>query len=279
LYSVAVTTVTAPGTWITDTSSIWNLANNWSGNVIATGAGQTANFSTINITGNRFVTLNSPRTIGTLRFSDTSGSQTWTLTASGGSQLTLDTTSATSPALIVTNTATISAPIAGTNGFTKSGPGTLILSGNNGLSGTVNIDTSSTTLSDGITRITGAGALANVSRIQIRNNNGGSSTFQLDGSARQHHHQRAGHRHLSEQHRRDHSKSRGHQHLQRRRPCWSRRQHAHHPVGFRHDRLYRHEPFHWRSDRRRARITSRARDIITSSDRCSIPPTARPSLC
>ncbi|MEK7780229.1 MAG: glycosyl hydrolase, partial [Verrucomicrobiota bacterium] len=183
LYSVAVTTFTAAGTWITDTSSTWSTANNWSGNMIATGPGQTANFSTINITGNRFVTLNSSRTIGTLRFSDTSGSQTWTLAASGGSQLTLDMVSATSPALIVTNTATISAPLAGTNGFTKSGPGTLILSGNNGLSGTVNIDTSSTTLSDGITRITGAGALANVSLIQIRNNNGGSSTFQLDGSA------------------------------------------------------------------------------------------------
>lgn len=183
LVSVAVTTVTAAGTWITDVNSTWGTANNWSGNIIATGPGQTANFSTINITGNRFVTLNSPRTIGTLRFSDTSGSQTWTLASSGGSQLTLDMASATSPALIVTNTATISAPIEGTNGFTKSGPGTLILSGNNGLSGTVNIDTSSTTVSDGITRITGAGALANVSRIQIRNNNSGSSTFQLDGSA------------------------------------------------------------------------------------------------
>lgn len=183
LFSVAVTTVTAAGTWVADASSTWNTANNWSGNVIATGAGQTANFSTINITGNRVVTLNSSRSIGTLRFSDTSGSQTWTLAASSDSQLTLDTASAASPALIVTNTATISAPVEGTNGFTKNGPGTLILSGNNGLSGTVNIDTSSTTLSDGITRITGSGALANASLIQIRNNNGGSSTFQLDGSA------------------------------------------------------------------------------------------------
>jgi len=183
LVSVAVTTVTAAGTWIADASSTWNTANNWSGNVIATGAGQTANFSTINITGNRVVTLNSSRSIGTMRFSDTSGSQTWTLAAGGDNQLTLDTASIASPALIVTNTATISAPVEGTNGFTKSGPGTLILSGNNGLSGTVNIDTSSTTLSDGITRITGSGALANASLIQIRNNNGGSSTFQLDGSA------------------------------------------------------------------------------------------------
>ncbi len=183
VFSVAVTTVTAAGTWITDTSSTWTTTNNWSGGVVATGAGQTANFSTINITGNRFVTLNSSRTLGTLRFSDTSGSQTWTLAASGNNKLTLDTASAASPALIVTNTVTISAPIEGTNGFTKSGPGTLILSGNNGLSGLVNIDTGSTTLSDGITRISGSGALANASRIQIRNNNGGSSTFQLNGTA------------------------------------------------------------------------------------------------
>lgn len=182
LVSVSVTTVTAAGNWFTDANAFWNTPSSWSNNVIATGPGQTANFSTINITANRTVVLNSSRTIGNLRFGDTgSPFLNWTISANPGFALTLD--SATSPALIVTNTATISAPLDGTNGFTKSGPGTLILSGNNGLSGTVNIDTSSTTLSDGITRINGSGALANASLIQIRNNNGGSSTFQLDGSA------------------------------------------------------------------------------------------------
>ncbi len=184
LVTIAVTTTTSPGTWSFDGNGNWGAASRWSNNVVATGVGQTANFSTINLTGNRTVTLDSSRAIGTLRFGDiTSPFFNWTLAASGDSVLTLDTGTATSPSIVVTNTATISAPIAGTNGFTKSGPGTLILSGENPLSGTVNLDTSSTTTSDGIVRVTSSGALANASLIRIRNNNSGSSTFQLDGSA------------------------------------------------------------------------------------------------
>lgn len=184
LVTITVTITTSPGTWISNADGTWSTSSRWSGNVIATGIGQTANFSAINLTANRTVTLDSPRTIGTLRFSDTNAPFfNWTLAAAGESALTLDTGSATSPLLVVTNTATISAPVAGTNGFTKTGPGTLILSGENPLSGTVNLDTSSTTTSDGIVRVTSSGALANASHIRIRNNNSGSSTFQLDGSA------------------------------------------------------------------------------------------------
>ena len=184
LFSVAVTTVTASGNWVADSTSFWSTPSAWSNSVIATGPGATANFGAINITGDRSVILNSSRTIGMLRFGDTTAPfVNWNISANPGFTLTLDTASATSPSIVVTNTATLLTPVAGTNGFTKSGPGTLILSGNNGLSGTVNIDTSSTTLNEGITRVRGPGALANASRILIRNNNGGSSTFQLDGSA------------------------------------------------------------------------------------------------
>jgi autotransporter-associated beta strand protein len=184
LVTVNVTITTASGTWISDANGTWGTPNRWSGNLIATGAGQTANFSTINISGNRTVTLDSPRTIGTLRFNDiTSAFFNWTLAATNDAALTLDNGLAASPTIAVTNTATISAPLGGANGFTKSGPGTLILSGNNSLSGTVNLDTGSTTISDGIVRVTGSGALANASTISIRNNNSGNSTFQLDGSA------------------------------------------------------------------------------------------------
>ena len=182
LMTVNVTVVTASGTWTSDASGLWGETNRWSGGAVATGVGQTANFGAINITGNRTVTLDTSRSIGTLRFGDTSGSQAWTLGNSGGSVLTLNTGSSASPSVVVTNAATISAPVAGTNGFTKSGPGTLVLSGNNPLSGTVNIDTGSSANNDGIVRVTGPGALANASLIQIRNNNSGTSTLQLDGS-------------------------------------------------------------------------------------------------
>jgi len=184
LATVVVTTVTSSGTWTADASANWSDTLRWSGNVVATGAGQTANFSTININANRTVTLDVSRSIGNLKFSDiTSTFFNWTVTNSSGSTLTLNTGSATSPNIIVTNTATIGAPLAGTNGYTKNGPGTLILSGNNSLSGTVNIDTSSSTLNDGITRLVGPGALGNATLVQIRNNNSGFSTLQLDGSA------------------------------------------------------------------------------------------------
>jgi autotransporter-associated beta strand protein len=170
------------GVWISDASATWGDGTRWSGGTIASGPGNTANFSTINPTANRTVTLESSRIIGTMKFGDALGTQSWTIANSGTAKLTLNTGSGTSPSLVVTNTVTLSTPIAGTNGFTKSGPGTLILSGDNPLSGTVNIDTGSTTISDGSTRVVGPAALANASLISIRNNNDGNSTLEIDGA-------------------------------------------------------------------------------------------------
>jgi len=183
LVTVSVTTVTADGTWIADASAIWSDINRWKDNIVASGAGRTADFSTINITANRVVSIDTSRTVGTLKLGDTSGSEGWLFTSAGGSGLTLDTASATQPSIVVTNTATISAPVAGMNGFSKSGPGTLILRGNNPLSGTVNIDTASTTDAEGAVRAAHPNALANATLIRIRSNNGGSSTLQLDGTS------------------------------------------------------------------------------------------------
>jgi autotransporter-associated beta strand protein len=183
LVGIPVIVTTASGVWVANADGYWSENYRWSGNVVASGIGQTANFSTINITANRTVTLDSSRSIGTLRFGDTSGSQSWTIAASGDGTLTLNTGLAASPAIVVTNTAILAATLAGTNGFTRSGPGTLILSGNNSLSGTVNIDTGSSSANDGITRLAGPDALGNATLLQIRNNNSGTSTLQLDGAA------------------------------------------------------------------------------------------------
>jgi fibronectin-binding autotransporter adhesin len=81
-------------------------------------------------------------------------------------------------------TLTISNEIAGANTLTKSAAGKLVLATSNSFSGTLNVDTGSTTGSDGITRIASPNALAFVPTIQIRNNqSAGSSTLQLDGTA------------------------------------------------------------------------------------------------
>lgn len=85
-------------------------------------------------------------------------------------------------------TLVISNEIAGTGDLTKAGPGTLVLAGSNSFVGVLYLDTASATANDGITRITTSAAVAGVPvqpgvpTIQIRNNNSGVSTLQLDGT-------------------------------------------------------------------------------------------------
>ena len=171
------------GAWSVDAGGNWNDTNNWSGGTVAAGVGYTADFSAVNLTADRTVTLDASHNIGSLKFGDGSGSQNWTVTNSGGSVLTLNNGSS-SPSIVVTNTATLALPVAGNYGLVKSGPGTLILSGTNSLAGTLYVDSStSSAVSDGAVRIAQGAGVANLgSPIYIRNNNSGSSTLQLDGS-------------------------------------------------------------------------------------------------
>ncbi|RYD77367.1 MAG: hypothetical protein EOP84_15610, partial [Verrucomicrobiaceae bacterium] len=186
--AVALLTINLPpisgnGTWIGDANGIWSDTSKWSGGFPANAAGYTADFSTLNISADRIVTLNTSRKIGTLRFGDAAGTQSWTLAAAGGRTLTLETTSGT-PAIVVNqNTATLSVPLSGTAGFTKSGPGILILQGDNTLSGTINIDTGSSSANEGSVRLAHPNAVADVATIAIRSNNGGRSTLEFDGSS------------------------------------------------------------------------------------------------
>jgi autotransporter-associated beta strand protein len=96
-------------------------------------------------------------------------SQNWTL--AGGSTLTLDGGSPNVPTIAVNqNTATILTPLAGGYGFTKTGNGTLVLSGVNAVggslnasAGSVNITGGSTTFGGGVSIIgylTGSGGLS-----------------------------------------------------------------------------------------------------------------------
>jgi autotransporter-associated beta strand protein len=174
------------GTWNADSSGNWSDTTKWSGGIPADGAGYTADFSTVNISANRTVTLDGSRSIGNLLFGDTSGSQTWTAIPTNGSVLTLDTGSQSSPSIVVNqNTATLATPLAGINGFAKSGAGILILATNNPLAGNLYIDSGITSAtSEGAVRIANPSAIANIlSPISIRDDNSASSTLQLDGTA------------------------------------------------------------------------------------------------
>lgn len=128
------------GTWTNTSGGTWGDAANWSGGNIASGVGATANFSTLDITGVQTVTLDAPRTSGTLLFGDTTGTNGgWTLTSS---TLTLATVSGV-PTINVTGlgsqSATISSALAGTQGLSKTGTSNLILSGANLYSGTTSV--------------------------------------------------------------------------------------------------------------------------------------------
>jgi autotransporter-associated beta strand protein len=139
------------GTWTTNGPGNWSDSANWSGGNVASGATAIADFGTLDITGNHLVTINGPYTIGTLTAQDaTAASHDWIFDGTG--PLTLGNGS-NPPLITVSNRSTsISAPLAGTNGFSKTGAGALILSGNNsGLSGTMDLANVTGTNSAGVT--------------------------------------------------------------------------------------------------------------------------------
>jgi autotransporter-associated beta strand protein len=169
LYNNALYPSFTSGVWTNDASGNWGDSNNWSGGAIANGISRVADFSTINNSADRTVTLDTPRTTAGLRFGDTSGFQNWFL--SGPNALTLDGGSTNLPELSVKqNTATVSTPLAGNYGFSKTGSGTLALNGANALGGSLlvkagalSITGGSTTFGNGVSTVgylTGSGSLS-----------------------------------------------------------------------------------------------------------------------
>ena len=120
----ATASASGNGTWIASTGGNWSNGANWSGDLLAYGSGYTADFSTLSLATDATVILDSARTVSGLKFGDTAASHNWFLT--GTNTLTLG----TAPNINVVNqSATISTPVAGTAGLTKTGTGTLILGG------------------------------------------------------------------------------------------------------------------------------------------------------
>ena len=179
----------ADGTWTNLSGGLWSTSGNWSGGTIANGADFTANFGTLNITANQIISLDSARTIGNLIFSDTTTAFfNWTLdnNGSGANILTLSRSVGT-PTITVNNqtannnqTTTISLELAGTNGLTKAGAGTLTSSGIANISGGV-------TVGGGTLNFNGTGSISgpisNAATLTVGANVGitGSSPFVQSG--------------------------------------------------------------------------------------------------
>jgi autotransporter-associated beta strand protein len=137
---------TAPGsprdfTWTSaNQSGSWTSATNWNGSAIAIGSGNVADLSTLALAANASVSLDAVRVIGGLKFGDmASVPHDWTLDGgSGGPALTLD---GIAPFIQVNQaTAFVKAPLAGSKGLTKTGPGILELTANCEVSGNVTVN-------------------------------------------------------------------------------------------------------------------------------------------
>jgi len=145
LIGAATTTWAASGTWKdASTTADWSNANtaSWQGAIVADGAANTADFSTINLPGDTTINVVDARTIGNLVFGDTEIATTPASWLLSGNTITL---AGTTPTITVNalgdgKNVIMGDVIAGTAGLTKAGPGTLALTANNTLTGGVNIN-------------------------------------------------------------------------------------------------------------------------------------------
>jgi autotransporter-associated beta strand protein len=159
----------------------WSQASNWQAGIVADGANNTATFATTGLTGNVSVNLETPRTLGALFFDNPTNTSGWSIS---GSTLTLSSTN--TPTITVNKTAitaTVASVLAGTQGFTKTGIGTLNLTGTNTYSG-------GTTISDGTLGVNADSALGSgpltISALGVLNYTANASTsrsFALAGGS------------------------------------------------------------------------------------------------
>jgi autotransporter-associated beta strand protein len=189
--------------WTGSASPYWTNSANWISNLPPTSA-HDVTFSSLS--GNLNTTLGSDLTINALIFLNLAnglsinGANTLTIRSGGIDMAAANHTITINVPVVVGanqtwlvgpnnpgNTLNINGGIyggtAGSPILTKAGPGTLVLNSASSFSGTLDVDTSSTTSSDGIVRVAHPNALDFIRSIFIRNNNGGSSTLQLSGAA------------------------------------------------------------------------------------------------
>jgi autotransporter-associated beta strand protein len=129
------------GVWTNLSGGSWATANNWNGGTIAGGTDAVGDFSTLSLSVNPTVSLDGARTVGTLVFDDLSPAtkHNWTLSTGTGGTLTLAVSSGTPAIAVKSATNTISAVVAGAQGFNKTGSGYLKLSGAGTFTGTASV--------------------------------------------------------------------------------------------------------------------------------------------
>jgi len=125
------------GIWTNPAGGSWASSNNWSGGIIAAGTDAVANFSTLSLNRDIAVTLDGTNSVGWLLLDDLNQAtpHTWTLNSGTGGPLTLAVSAGTPGIAVLNPYDSITAVVAGAQGFTKTGPGYLTLSGNSTVTG------------------------------------------------------------------------------------------------------------------------------------------------
>src|SRR5262249_12516490 len=129
--------------WTNIAGGSWATPGNWDA-TIPNAIDAIADFSTLDITGDLTVTLDANRTVGTLRFGDTTPSSNWSLSGpTAGTNLILSTSTGISTVTVNAGTTVTmnNVTLSAAQGFIKDGGGTWILmpgsgGGNNGGAGT-----------------------------------------------------------------------------------------------------------------------------------------------
>lgn len=177
LAAVEFLAATSPTTVWTQTAGgaqSWTTAANWITNTVPNPvAGDTAEFSTVDLVADTTLTLAANRTAETWRFGDLSGTQNWIINA--GNTLTL---AGSSPTIeVVNNTVTLNNTIAGTAGLTKSGAGTLVLTGSNTYTGGTVLEAGTLTVNHASAIGIGTLTLGGSSNPALRNDSGSALTL------------------------------------------------------------------------------------------------------
>jgi autotransporter-associated beta strand protein len=135
------------GVWTHVNGGSWALPGNWLDGVVATGTDNTSDFSTLTLSGSPTVTLDGAQSVGKLIFGDLGNAYGWTMLSGSGGPLTLAVSSGSPTIMVNGETTTLDLALAGTQGFTKEGEGTLVLAGVSTYAGATTISAGTLALS------------------------------------------------------------------------------------------------------------------------------------
>ena len=171
------------GVWTNLVGGSWANSANWGAGAIANGTDSIANFSQLNLSAAPTVTLNGAQSIGSLIFGDKGNTYGWTLNTGSGGPLTLAVSSGSPIITVNGQTTTVGLVLDGTQGLTKDGAGTLVLTNANTFTGGLTVSNGTvqgnfTSLAPATDLINSGNAITNAGGFLIIKGNASGATSQ-----------------------------------------------------------------------------------------------------